>query len=224
MHPKAVIISATLFVLLGGFFLVFWMSRPNTDAPSTQINQTPTSYPSNQTSVETAAQDQTQAQTAVDLNAAYNTLFQKIVAQKIVFTQVRAASEDTSGAYALYSQDIEDAKKSFPSAFGLSIGVNVTDLNEDAVSEVLVFENLPGACGTAGCPFDIYKKEKGKLVTIFSTLTGENIGISNTYTNNYIDLFLARGNYVVRYTWDGKTYQPGETMAVWNGSAFQVTQ
>ena len=220
MQSKVVVIFTTLLVLLGGFILVWLMSKPNTAAPSAQINQTPTSYPSNQTSVETAAQNQTQAQTAVDLNAAYNALFQKILAQKIVFTQIRASSEDTSGIYALYSQDIEDAKKSFPSAFGLSIGINMTDLNEDAMSEVLVFENLPGACGTAGCPFDIFKKEKGKLINIFSALTGENIGISNTYTNNYIDLFLARENYVVRYTWDGKQYNPGEVVATWDGTTF----
>jgi len=220
MQFKVLIISTTLFVLLGGFILVWWMSRPNTPAPSAQINQTPTSYPSNQTSVETAAQNQTQAQTAVDLNTAYNTLFQKILAQKIVFTQVRAASEDTSGIYSLYTQNIADTKKSFPAAVNLSVGIAITDLNEDKISEALVFENLPGTCGTAGCPFDIYRKENGKWVNIFSTLTGENVGISNTYTNNYVDLFIARENYVVRYTWDGKKYNPGEVMATWDGTTF----
>lgn len=220
MHPKALIISATLLVLLGGFVLVFWMSGPNTAAPSTQTNQTSVLYPSDQTSVVTTGQDQTQAQTAVDLDTAYNALFQKVVAQKIIFTQVRAPSEDASGVYALYAQDIEDARTSFPSASGLSIGVAMTDLNEDGTQEVLVFENLPGACGTAGCPFDIYKKEKGKLVNILSTLTGEYVGVSNTYTNNYVDLFLASGNAVVRYVWDGKQYNPGEVMATWDGSTF----
>ena len=68
MQSKVVVIFTTLLVLLGGFILVWLMSKPNTAAPSAQINQTPTSYPSNQTSVETAAQDQTQAQTAVDLD------------------------------------------------------------------------------------------------------------------------------------------------------------
>ncbi len=224
MQYKALIISATLFILLGGLILVWWMSKPSTITPSAQISQTSTSYPSNQTSVETTAQNKTQAQTALDLNTAYNALFQKILAQKIVFAQTRTASEDASGIYTLYSQDIADAKKSFPAAVNLSVGIAVTDLNEDGVLEVLVFENLPGACGTAGCPFDIYKKEKGKWVNIFSSLTGEDIGISNTYTNKYADLFLAKENAVVRYTWDGKTYNPGEVMAVWDGSTFHTTQ
>ncbi len=220
MQYKVVIISATLFVLLGGFILVWWVSRPNTAAPSTQTNQTSTSYPPNQTSVETIAQSQTQAQTAVNIDAAYSALFQKILAQKVVFTQTRTAPEDTSGIYSLYTQDIADAKKSFPAAVNLSVGIAVVDLNEDGASEALVFENLPGTCGTAGCPLDIYKKEKEKWVNVFSTLTGENVGISNTYTNNYVDLFLAKESTVVRYAWDGKTYRPGEVMAIWNGTTF----
>ena len=202
---------------------MWFISRSNTAVPPTQTSQTSTSYPSNQTSVETTAQSQTQIQTTVDLGAAYSELFQKILAQKVVFTQTRTAHEDTSGVYTLYSQDITDAKKSFPAAVNLSVGIAIADLNEDGVPEALVFENLPGTCGTAGCPFDIYKKEKGKWVNVFSTLTGENIGISNTYTNNYTDLFLAKESTVVRYTWDGKQYRPGEVMAVWNGSSF-VTQ
>ena len=100
----------------------------------------------------------------------------------------------------------------------------MVDLNEDGVLEALAFEDLPGYCGTAGCPFDIYKKEKGKWVNILNVLTGENIGVSNTYTNNYADLFLASGNAVARYVWDGKQYNPGETMAIWDGAAFQLSQ
>jgi hypothetical protein len=222
MQPKTIIISAIVVVLLGGSLLIWWMLGSTPPAPPAQTNQTSTSYTSNQTSVGVPSQTQSQTKTQVDLDAAYNDLFQKILAQQVTFTPTTAGG--TGSVYALYAQDIADAKKSFPKAFSLSIGIAMVDLDEDGVAEALVLENLPGYCGTAGCPFDIYKKEKGKWVNIFTTLTGENIGISNTYNNNFADIYLAKENFVVRYVWDGKQYNVGEVTARWDGSAFQLTQ
>ena len=104
----------------------------------------------------------------------------------------------------------------------------MTDINGDGVDEALVLENLPGFCGTAGCPFDVYKKQGSQWVKIFSTLVQGNVGLSTNYVNSYQALLLvveANGqSSLEQYVWNGSSYQASAVVAVWNGSSFQLSQ
>ena len=132
--------------------------------------------------------------------------------------------------YNLYTKDVADSKELFPAQKDFSIGVALLDVTDDGIAEALVFEDLPGYCGTGGCTFDIYKKQNGKWTSVYSALAQGEIGLANTITNGYQDIFLSvhsdgsPNTNVVRYVWDGKTYKAGEVMAIWDGSTFHTAQ
>ena len=165
-----------------------------------------------------------------DIQGAYARLFEKILAKKILFARVNSSTGDTGSLYSLYAKDVAEAKKMFPAQSDFSIGVALLDITDDGVAEALVLDDLPGYCGTGGCTLDIYKKQNGKWVSIYNVLAQGEIGLSNTITSGYQDLFLSvhtsgsPNTAVVRYVWDGKTYQPGEVMAVWDGTIFRTAQ
>lgn len=219
MRPNSLIIIAiVILMLLGGSFLVWWFFISSPPPVPEQTNRPVSSY--GQTSVTLPIPGQ-QGESIVNLDAEYDDLFQKLTVRKIAFTFINS-SLDAEGLYELYAQDIAETKKSFPAASDFVIGVALLDLNDDGSSEALVFESLPGICGTAGCPLDVYKKENDKWKNLFSVPTGagENIGISNMRTNGYAELYLGQENSIVRFTWDGSAYQEGEVVAVWNGTTF----
>ena len=200
---------------------------PAAKAPSTQTTPTNNSYNnSNQTSVTNQTAGTAQPQKLPDIKKEYDVLFQKILAQKISFVAVDSTSGDSGSVYALYTNDIDAEKKAYPNMTKFPISIALADLTDDNVPEALVEEDLPGYCGSGGCPLDIYKKSNGKWTLLFSSLVSGDIGLSSTITNGYRDLFLPVSGDIVyqskimRYTWDGKTYQPGEIMATWNGTTF----
>lgn len=231
MNFKTLLIVCIVAVVLiggAGFFMLF-MSN-GTPATSNGNSQTGAQNygGSNQTSVTVPS---TPKSAPVDIPKEYATLFNTLAAQSISFTTVGAdATGDMAGVYALYSADIAAVKKMFPAATRLTIDVALVDLNEDGTPEALVSENLPGYCGSGGCPLDIYRKVKGKWVALYNTLAAGTVGQSNTYTGGYADLFLSiHGDLgylsnVIRYTWDGTQYQPKNTVARWDGQTFQMVQ
>lgn len=225
MNTKIVAIVIAAVLLVGGgisaFFLLKTSPQEQTNTPQNTSSNTP-----NSTTVVTAGQTQVQNEPVVDVDAAYVTLFQKLLGTKLQFTQTASSEGDMGSVYALYAKDIADAKKSFPGLSTFPIKIALVDLNKDGVSEALVLEDLPGYCGSGGCPFDIYRKDKGKWVNIYSSLAGLTVGVSSVYTNGYADLFLSvtgdsgYESKVVRYSWDGKQYTAGDIVATWNGTQF----
>src|SRR3989344_9023243 len=238
MQPQLLkIITALciLLVVLGGFFLVFsWFSTPSA-VPNTQTPPSGGSYSgggSNQSSVEIPSPASGQEPPVLDIPAAYTVLFDKILAKKVLFTRVSSSTGtgEMGSIYNLYTKDVADSKELFPAQKDFSIGVALLDVTDDGIAEALVFEDLPGYCGTGGCTFDIYKKQNGKWVSVYSALAQGEIGLANTITNGYQDIFLSvhsdgsPNTNEVRYVWDGKTYKAGEAMAIWDGSTFHTAQ
>lgn len=221
-----VIIIFTISVLFGGTALVWWLMTPTTQTKTVQTGQQTAQYNNSSDTLVTPI-PQTQQKTVVDIEVAYVALFQKILAQRITFVAINASTTgDSKSLYALYSKDVTDAKKFSPGEDDYSIHVALVDLTDDGTAEALVLEDLSGFCGTGGCALDIYTKKSGKWTKIYSTVAQGNIGLSNTLTNGYRDLFLTvfgivgSESRVVRYTWDGTRYNPGEVMATWDGSTF----
>ncbi len=220
---KTIFILAAVVVVVGGSFVYFLLSSPKPVAQQT-VQQGVSNYNSNQSSVSVNSGTTAQKQPPPDIKGSYSDLFAKLLAQEAAFVAVD--SSDKTGIYALYAKDITSAKQITPGAGDYSLHVAQVDLNGDGSAEALVYEDLPGFCGTDGCALDVYQKQSGKWVKIYSVTAQGEIGISNTSINGYAQLLLtirgAAGNqsHVVLYTWDGKTYQPQETVAAWNGTTF----
>ena len=221
-----IVIVATVLILGIGFALFISATSPAATVPSTQTTQNNSYGGSNQTTVTNQSQTPAQLQKLPDINKEYDTLFQKILAQRISFTVVDSTAGDIGSVYALYTKDIDAEKKAYPNLTKFPISIVLVDLTDDNISEALVEEDLPGYCGSGGCPLDIYKKINSKWVLLFSTLASGDIGLSNTITNGYRDLFLSvpgdlgYQNKIIRYVWDGKQYNPGEVVATWDGTTF----
>lgn len=226
MNTKIVIGIIVAVLLVGGGVSAFFLLRTSPQEQSPNTLNTNSSNTPNSTSVVTPGQTQVQNEPVIDVGAAYATLFQKLLGTKLEFTQTASSEGEMGSVYALYAKDIADAKKSFPGLSTFPIKIALVDLNKDGVSESLVLEDLPGYCGSGGCPFDIYRKDKGKWVNIYSSLAGLTVGVSSVYTNGYADLFLSvtgdsgYESKVVRYSWDGKQYTAGDIVATWNGTQF----
>lgn len=222
---KVIIISIVFLLVIGGALVWFFLrSSPPTESnnPQTQYGNT---GGNNQTTVIVPSQGQSQAQSSLDIQAAYRDLFQKIIAQRVVFISTNATSTGPAGTlYGLYADDIKESKKLYPSAPDFSIKVAFVDITDDGIKEALVYEDLPGFCGSGGCSLDIFQQKQTKWTKLSSLSGGEEVGLSNTLTNGYLDLFLTEEDAVVRYVWDGKEYQPGETMAIWDGTTFKLAQ
>lgn len=216
---------ALVLLIGGGVSAYFLLNRSPQEQVNTNTN-TNFSTNNNSTTVVTTGQVQGQNEPVVDINAAYVTLFQKLLGTKLQFTQTNSTEGDMGSVYTLYAKDIADAKKSFPGLATFPIKIALVDINKDGVSEAVVLEDLPGYCGSGGCPFDIYKKDKGKWVNIYGSLAGLTVGVSSVYTNGYADLFLSvtgdsgYESKVIRYSWDGKQYTAGDIVASWNGTTF----
>ena len=222
---KILTLLIALLVFIGagvGFYILFLPKETSIQAPATDSN---TNNPGGSSpAVTTRTQVQTSANP--DIDTAFMQLFNKIGAQKVQFNSVTSITGDAGSVYSLYSSDIADTKKSFPKLVTFPISIALVDLNKDGATEAIAWEDLPGMCGSGGCPLDIYRKVNGKWVDIFSDLSGSNIGISSAYTNGYADLILAGSGQVdyqskiTRYSWDGTQYSPNGVVATWDGSQF----
>lgn len=163
-------------------------------------------------------------QTPATLEEAYQRAFGELGVQRLLFARVDAPTGERGSVYALYEDDIADARSSFPGLDSYSLQIALTDLGGDGTVEAVVIEDLPGYCGTAGCPLDIYRREGNAWVRIFSTLAGEIVGITESRTNNYAELYLTQGNAIYQYAWVDETYSPWGFVAQWDGSAFVIVQ
>jgi len=228
MNTRIIIIVCIVGVLLGGG-LVAWglLQAIPADSGQTSVGTIPNSPP-NSSSVFVPSPSGSQTDPIPDLDEEYAALYQKILAQKLAFTSVSSSAGEIGSLYALYAADIAEAKKLFPTAASFSISVALVDLNEDGTSEAMVLEDLPGYCGSGGCPLYIYKKEKGVWNLIYEGLSGHFIGMANAYTSGYQDLYLAvaaggdaQGS-VMRYVWNGTTYREWSAVATWDGATFRV--
>lgn len=226
-----IIIALTVVVIVGGGIVMWWLFVAAPAQRSvTPTNQTNNNGGSDQTSVTSTSQPATTSG-VLDFEKEYAALFQKLSAQGIVFD---AVDQKSTGAlaviYGLYASEVAESKSLYPADTNFSIQVSLIDLDNDGTPEAVVYNNLDGYCGSGGCALDIYKVVKGKWVNIFSGLTGGDIGLSNASTKGYFDLFLSvhgdigSQSSVIRYSWDGKTYQPKETVATWNGKTFILPQ
>lgn len=226
-----IIIVLILLVAVGG--AAGWYLLQPHSSPQSGIQ---TSYNGGSNTTETnvttsSSQSQTQTQALPDVEQAYQNIFKQLSATEIVFTTVDASTTGpAANIYALYAGDIAQSKKLYPATADFSIQVAAVDLNQDGTAEALVYENLPGFCGAGGCELDIYQDEAGKWTKISSMLADGDIGLSNTASNGYLDLFLSvpgevgSQENIVRYTWDGTEYRASAPVATWDGSAFQAVQ
>jgi len=223
-----------LLVIAGGLAIWFFVFMPKASSPSQpgQTTQNNNGGIDNSSTVTvpndtTAQPSSTAQQPPADINAAYAALFPQILGTEAQFVDATATSTgDLGKLYALYAADVAADKKAYPQNPPFPIEVALVDLTDDGTPEAIVYENLPSFCGTGGCTLDIYKKTGSTWAKVFSTSGGGVVGLSNTLTNGYLDLYLTvgQGDTVDRYTWNGSTYQFKETMAIWNGSTFTPTQ
>ncbi|MGH7141326.1 MAG: hypothetical protein ACREGH_01675 [Minisyncoccia bacterium] len=218
-----------LFLAVVGFFV--WHSVPTSQPGEQSTNNT---FPGS-TSVSVTSGTSTEpssvvssATSAPDLVAAYQAIFTKLDAKELTFTAVDASSTD-SDIYAFYSSDASISKQFAPAGADLSIEVAMADLNYSGMPEAVVYEDLPGFCGVAGCPLNIYQKENGKWIRLFGTLAAtDEIAVSMALTNQYADIFVPQQGAVgseteiERYVWKSGSYQQAGIVAVWNNNAFET--
>lgn len=227
MSVKTLITSLIVVVAVAGAAVVgwlLWVSKHTTTEPI--ISNTTSGGGANTTNVSNSSSQASSLEPAAapDILKAYAGLFASLLASPISFNQATSSSGTRAAITALYAKDIEENKKITGQI--ASVDMAIEDLNNDGIDEVLVYENLPIACGTAGCPLEIYQNIQNKWTLLYSIMTGEYVGLSNTLTNGYLDLFLSTQggigfqSQVVRYVWKDGAYQPGEIVATWNGSAF----
>ena len=232
LYKIIVAFIVVLFVIGVGIAVWVLISIPHTAAPSNPSQTTQGGGLNGQNTVTvsgTQGQESAQTQaasTSPDINAAYATLFPQILGTEAVFVQATATSTgDLGNIYKLYAADVAADQKAYPKDAPFSVDVALTDLTNDGKPEAIVYENLLDFCGSGGCTLDIYQKTGNNWHKIFSTVGAGVVGLSNTLTGGYLDLYLTvGGNTVDRYIWDGSTYKFKETMAMWNGSSFVLTQ
>lgn len=219
------IIGFIAIIFVVGFFI--WMViLPGPQQPARPQNQ----YSGGSTGQTTVTTPGATVVPPVDIEKENRVLFEKLSARKVEFISVGTSTGKFADIYALYATDIATAKHLFPKEKSFPIEVASVDLNGDAMAEVIVYESLPGFCGSAGCPFDVYKKENNTWRALLNTLAYETVGTLPVVREGYLDLLiLVHGDVgylsnAVRFGWDGKQYQGLETLAQWNGSTFNFAQ
>jgi hypothetical protein len=181
-------------------------ARPVTTLPATTTTQTPPSG-------------------AIDPAKEYDNLFEASGATKLSFSLVT-----TGEVYALYAEDIAQAKKTASSSDGYALNVAMLDLNGDKVQEAIVYEDLPGYCGSGGCSIEVWQKTGTTWNNIFKGLGYETIGVTDSTTSGYKNLLISvHGDVgymtkVVEYVFKGDGYQEWNVLAVWNGTTFAIPQ
>lgn len=158
-----------------------------------------------------------------DIETAYDALLEKLLAQRVPFARVSSTEGTEGSVYALYAAAVADAKTSYPDA-DYSIGVAMIDITDDSAPEALVIEDLPGFCGSGGCPFSVYQKSGSEWKEIFSAQAQE-VALANVITNGHLGLYImSQGegyeSFVTLYAWEDDKYKSKEIAARWDGSAF----
>lgn len=228
---KIIITSIIILVLaLGGVLGVALWSNSGSKTPAqneeqqTPVGGTQTSTNGQQGSVVTPTTG------AIDSKKEYDSLFSTLKARRLILELVGSPTGPYGSVYSLYSEDIALAKKIVPDASGYTMHMASTDLNGDGTAEVVVYEDLPGMCGTGGCEIDVYKKNGTTYELILSALGYEYIGVASSQTNGFTDLNLSHHGEtgfmtnVVKYTWSGNAYNASSTVATWDGEQFKLVK
>lgn len=222
-YQKPIIITLiVLVVIAGGLFLLGYKLTPSEIVKKVQQ----VTNPSDDTET-TPTQNQYQTDVKpLDTDKLYGDLFQKLAANKVIFSAiVGIEGAQFRSLYDLYAQDIADAKKFAPNVTSFPIQVALDDLNADGTYEALVYEDLPGFCGTGGCYLEVYRKNAEKWEQVLSLLAYGEVGISTTKTKGYADILVTvqtddSSVRVDRYAWDGTQYAFVATEAGWTGKKF----
>lgn len=225
MNIKLILIwfIAVLLVVGAGLGLYLMLAKPATvETPAaTPAQNTPTD-----SSVTVPTHVQSTGDPSLDLDNAYTSLFNKIGAQRVSFVPVASANGEVGSVYALYSADVALAKKTFPKLTTFPINIALIDLNKDGAAEAIIWENLPGVCGSSGCPLEVYTKVSGTWTLLYSGQGGSTAGVSRVYTSGYADILLpitgdvAYQSKIVKYSWNGTKYAPNGVVATWDGTQF----
>jgi hypothetical protein len=213
-------IFVTLFVVVGVFILWALLGQKGPSSDTTTPSPTGGFTGVSQVAV-TIPNGEAEARTQ-KIGQSYSEFFSELWATKVNFVPVTNGSGPAGSVYAMYAADITESQKSFPQEKTFSINIALVDVTDDDVVDAIVYNTLPGACGSAGCPLTIYKKDKNNWVNIFNAQTVGEIGLSNTITSGHVDLILTvqsgiRYPHVVTlFVWDGKTYQANNALGYWN--------
>lgn len=220
-------IVVLLAALLGVGVFTLWLIRSGgTQAPPQQQTEIPSQTSAGNTTVSSTSNNPASSSSSADVAKQYAALFASLNAQPISFTEVDGAQGSYGDIYKLYADDIALSKKIAPNAPHYALEVGSIDLEGDGTAEVIVYENLPGMCGSGGCPIDLYKKHSTLYESMFSVLGNGTVGILSTKTQGYFDLLLStHGDTgfktdVAEYKWDGSTYAKGSVVATWDGANF----
>ena len=231
----AVIGTLAVFVLTGlAYGFITWSSKPNSttnpDNPSFTggLYQTQTSV-TNPTAGGANIQQDPVVSATITQNSDYNKLFAKLLAQRVVFSRVSAGGGDTDEIYKMYAAQLAEAKAAYPNNKNGSFGVAMVDITDDGVAEALVLEDMPGNCGTAGCPFVIYKKAGAVWTPILQTQVQYEVGLGNAIINGHRDIYLAKQGIdasfetaIRHYVWNGSKYAYKGLADKWTGTNFVI--
>ncbi len=220
--PKTILILIGVF-LAGALFLGGYLLFPVQEyEPRTQVQTQPTI--SDTSKVTPVGPRSTQK--LPNVSDAYSVLFARVDATSLTFSNVSSNSGEMGSVYALYAEEAKEYSALFPGNT-FSVSLSQVDLNADQTAEMVVYVDAPGWCGATGaCPLDVYQKDGSGWKLILRTLALGEVGLSTARTGEYADLIMsALGDIssetvIVRYVWDGKTYNPVELLARWDGEKF----
>ncbi|OGC84702.1 hypothetical protein A3F55_02450 [Candidatus Adlerbacteria bacterium RIFCSPHIGHO2_12_FULL_53_18] len=228
MQIKTLSILIAVVALLGLGGVGVWYLLQESDNTPVELGGQNQSISTNPDYTQTVTVPVSSQGAEIDPDMSYASVFATLGAKRLAFSNVATSTGGSGDLYALYKVEFEDYKKFYPTAPEPIIGVALQDLDGDGTTEAFVRLDMPGYCGTAGCPVDIHKKNGTKWQLIFTTLTYEWVGILSTKTNSYSDLLLSvHGDTgyltrIVRYIWNGSSYEEGTTVALWNGTSFDL--
>lgn len=234
MNPKVLLIALTglLAVFGGGAMAYLWFITPQSvgDIEPTPTVQTPTQQ-NPTTQVPNPQTTTTEPKTPlVDVQKETSVALTKLIATKIQFVPVTASATSTLGElYGLYNETIESYKKAFPNVTDPILHIALVDLNGDEVQEGVVYVDLPGYCGSAGCALDIYTKEGKVWNQISSLLAYDTVATLKSMSNGFKDILLSvQGTQIGSETrlavfgWNTEEYVEAFDAAVWDGATFDI--
>lgn len=186
---------------------------PDGEIPSAPVPQQPVSQNPNETATEADSEEQ------------YALLFDSVGAIRIDFALA------TSGEiYNLYADQVELAKQVDPNAGEFAIQIAMHDLNNDKVHEAIVYNAMPGFCGSGGCSFHVWRKGSAGWENIYEGLAYDTVGVTESTTGDYKNLLLSvHGGVgymtqVLQFIFKDEAYQRWNLVAVWNGERFVIPQ
>jgi hypothetical protein len=225
-----ILIALLIVVLIIGAGVFLWMFLH--PAPIAQTNNTGTGSqtPIGGTNPTQVVPSNTSNQTpTADPVKEFDVFVSTMGAKRLALAPVSTTTGTFGDIYKLYVGDIALSKKIQPGAVMFTIHAGSIDLNGDGVGEVVVYDDMPGLCGSGGCTIDVYKKKGSGWENILTTLGYEGVAVSNTKALGFSNLlFTVRGESasettIQQYVWGGAAYGPDKAVGVWDGSAYRAS-